>query len=125
MSFGQEVVHTTRGNWAGGPCCIHGIKWDTSIKIPKNSSIEIIAAHSKENGWADVSIRRISDSTVILIGNYQYNDDETTVKKLDLDKKNESAIEYDGCFYWKIKIDGESKTIIIKDYAKVIYSAFP
>lgn len=126
LSFGQEVVHTTRECWVGGPCCIHGIKWTTSIKFPKNSSVEIIAAHSKESGWADVTIRRMSDTTAILIGNYHFNDYDTNDKKeFDIGQENESEIEYDGCFYWQIKIDGQSKVIIIEDYEKLVLPTYP
>jgi hypothetical protein len=126
LSFGQEVIHTTRSSWVGGPSGIHGIKWSTSIHVPKNSSVELIAAHTKEFGWADVSLIRTSDSTVTLTGDYQFDDNVfIDNKEIESFKENKSEIEYNGVLYWQIKTDGQYKAIVIESFENLILTNHP
>lgn len=121
-SLGQEVIKTTMGRWVGGPCCIHGVTWRTVINVPKNSSVDIVSGYSKVDGWADLNIRRVNDSTAILTGNFQFNDDiiiEDNIKERNIRPRSKTEDENIDGFYWVIKLNYQSIEIKIDDYEKV------
>lgn len=125
-SFSQEVVKSTKATWYGGPCCIYGKEWTTQIKVPKNATVKISKAYTKENGYATPSIYKDSDTTVILQGKYQFNN-YTQEAENDhfILPEGQSKIDFDGHLYWEIKVDKEIHEIEIKEYETLFPVPYP